>query len=366
MIIVARRPLLPIAVPNQPVAYPPDPQSLMEQRMKPRTMLVASAIAVTMLAAGCSSGGSGGGPGPLKLEKTNIVVNAFPAIDSAGLYIAKDKGLFAAEGLNVTIVPVNPDAAPPTTQVLINGQVSGKWDITAGDYVTYIQNQLGAGVTKQDLRIVAESSFLQPNVLTVMVKGDSPISQVSQLKGKNVSVNGRNDIGTLLIDSLLVSHGLTPQQIHYTTVPFPGVATALTTKGSNLTAAFAPEPFVSFGEAAAGLQELADLDQGSTQDFPVQGFAVTAQWAQKYPNTLKAFTTALAQGQQIADTDRAAVETAIEKYLRIDAQSAAFISLPAFPLNVDAVRLQRVVSTMTRFNLLPKDNHFKITSMITG
>jgi len=25
MIIVARRPLLPIAVPNQPVAYPPDP-----------------------------------------------------------------------------------------------------------------------------------------------------------------------------------------------------------------------------------------------------------------------------------------------------------------------------------------------------
>ena len=26
----------------------------------------------------------------------------------------------------------------------------------------------------------------------------------------------------------------------------------------------------------------------------------------------------------------------------------------------------RVVSAMTRFNLLPKDNHFKIASMITG
>jgi NitT/TauT family transport system substrate-binding protein len=203
-------------------------------------------------------------------------------------------------------------------------------------------------------------------VLTVMVKGDSPISQVSQLKGKNVSVNAQNDIGTLLIDSLLVSHGLNPQQIRYATVPFPGVVGALTAKGSKLTAAFAPEPFVSFGEGAAGLQELADLDQGSTQDFPIQGFAVTAGWAQKYPNTLKAFTTALAQGQQIADTDRAAVEAAIEKYLGVDAQSAAFISLPAFPLTLDAVRLQRVVSAMTRFNLLPKDNHFKISSMITG
>jgi NitT/TauT family transport system substrate-binding protein len=333
--------------------------------MKPRTMLIASAAAVTMLAAGCSSGGSGSSTAPLKLEKTSIVVNAFPAIDSAGLYIAKDKGLFAAQGLHVTIVPVNPKAAPPSTQDLIKGQVGGQWDITAGDYVTYIQNQLGAGVTKQNLRIVAEASFLQPNVLTVMVKGDSPISQVSQLKGKNVSVNAPNDIGTLLIDSLLVSHGLTPHQIHYAIVPFPGVEPTLNAKGSTLSAAFAPEPFVSFGESA-GLQELADLDQGSTQDFPIQGYAVTSGWAQKYPNTLKAFTTALSQGQQIADTDRASVEAVIEKYLGIEPQPAAFISLPAFPLSIDSVRLQRVVSAMTRFNLLPKDNRFKISSMITG
>jgi NitT/TauT family transport system substrate-binding protein len=333
--------------------------------MKPRTMLIASAVAVTMLAAGCSSGGSGSGTAPLKLEKTNIVVNAFPAIDSAGLYIAQDKGLFAAQGLHVTIVPV-PKGPPPSTQDLIKGQVGGQWDITAGDYVTYIQNHLGAGVPRQDLRIVAESSILQPNVLTVMVKGNSPISQVSQLKGKNVSVNAANDIGTLLIDSLLVSHGLKPQQVHYATVPFPVVATALTAKNSTLTAAFAPEPFVSFGEAQAGLQELADLDQGSTQDFPIQGYAVTAEWAKKYPNTLKAFTTALAQGQQIADTDRAAVETAIEKYLGIDTQSAAFISLPAFPLSIDSVRLQRVVSAMARFGLLPRDTRFEVASMITG
>jgi NitT/TauT family transport system substrate-binding protein len=333
--------------------------------MKPRNMLIASAVAVAMLAAGCSSGGSGGGTPRLKLEKTNIVVNAFPAIDSAGLYIAQDKGLFAAQGLHVTIVPL-PQGPPPSTQNLIDGQVAGKWDITAGDYVTYIEDQLGAGTPQHDLRIVAEGSFLQPNVLTVLVKGGSEISQVGQLKGKNVSVNAPNDIGTLLIDSLLVSHGLTPRQIHYTTVPFPGVADALIAAKSTLTAAFAPEPFVSAGEAEAGLQELADLDQGSTQDFPVQGYAVTADWAKKYPNTLKAFTTALSQGQQIADTDRAATEAAIEKYLGIPKKSAAFISLPAFPLSVDPVRLQRVVSAMSRFGLLPGNTSFKVTSMLGG
>ncbi len=140
-------------------------------------------------------------------------------------------------------------------------------------------------------------------------------------------------------------------------MPFPGVVDALTTRNSPLAAAFAPEPFVSGGEAA-GLQELADLDQGSTQDFPIQGYAVTAAWAKKYPNTLKAFTTALSQGQQAADTDRAAVETALQKFLGIQPQPAAFISLPAFPLGMDAVRLQRVVSAMTRFGLLPKTTDF--------
>jgi NitT/TauT family transport system substrate-binding protein len=310
---------------------------------------------------------SGGGSPRLELEKTDIVVNAFPAIDSAGLYIAQDQGLFAAQGLHVKIVPVPVNTPPPSTQDLVDGQEKGLYDITAGDYVTYIEDQLGAGAPKADLRIIAESSFLQPNVLTLLVKGGSPITQVSQLKGKVVSVNAPNDIGTLLVDSLLVSHGLTPRQVHFNnTVAFPAVVPTLTAPNSPVVASFAPEPFVSGGEAAAGLEELADLDQGSTQDFPIQGYAVTAKWAKQNPNTLKAFTIALSQGQQIADTDRAAVENVLAKYLGIERQSAAFISLPAFPLGVDAVRLQRVVSAMKRFGLLPKSTNFQVTSMITG
>jgi NitT/TauT family transport system substrate-binding protein len=265
----------------------------------------------------------------------------------------------------VTIVPVtNP---PPTPQEMINGQVQGKYDITACDYVTYIDDQLGAsGAPKADLRIIAEASFLQPDVLTVMVKGGSPVTQVGQLKNRVVSVNAPNNIGSILIDSLLAAYGLTTRQVHYSYVSFPAVAPTLLNSRSGVTASFAPEPFVSLGEAKFGLQELADLDQGSTQNFPIQGYGVTAAWAKKYPNTLKAFTTALSQGQQIADTDRAAVETAIEQYLAIPKETAAFISLPTFPLGVNSVRLQRVVNSMVRFGLLPKGTKFHVSSMIEG
>jgi NitT/TauT family transport system substrate-binding protein len=330
--------------------------------MKSRDLLTACATAIVVLAAGCSSASGDGAP--LKLEKTSIVVDAFPAIDSAGLYIAQTDGLFARQGLNVTIVPVQSPA--PTTQSLIDGQLKGSYDITAGDYVTYIDNQLGIGRPRTNLRIIAEASFLQPNVLALLVRGGSPVTSIAGLKNKTVSVNAANDIGTLLIDSLLVEHGLSPKQVQFNNdVAFPDVAAQL--DSGTISAGFAPEPFVSQDEELSGIQELADLDQGSTQDFPVEGYAVTQAWAQKYPNTLLAFTRALSQAQEIADSNRSAAESAIEKYLNIPATFAASISLPTFPTGLDSVRLQRVVSAMNRFGFLPpQDQSFKITSMTAG
>ncbi|MGH3258124.1 MAG: ABC transporter substrate-binding protein [Streptosporangiaceae bacterium] len=321
--------------------------------MKFQGASLASAVALIFVAAGCS--GSGGGAGLPAPEKPNIVVDAFPAIDSAGLYVAQMDHLFAAQGLNVTIETAQ------TTQTEIDGQVQGRYDITTGDYVTYINNELTG---RAKLRIVVKASFLQPNVLTLLVRSGSSITSAGELRDKSISINAPDDIGTLLVDSLLVEHGIPPKDVKFdSNVAFPAVAASLV--GDKISAPFAPEPFVSLDEQKHGIQELADLDQGSTVDFPIQGYAVTQAWADKYPHTLAAFLRALSQGQEIADTDRTAVELALGKYLQISRQTAAFLSLPSFPTGVDPARLQRVVSAMLRFGLLPRsDGSFSITSMV--
>jgi NitT/TauT family transport system substrate-binding protein len=322
----------------------------------------AAAAAIALLA-GCSgtSGGSvaGGGAsgsanaGPL--EKTSIVIDAFPAIDSAGLFIAEQRGLFKAQGLNVTI------KLAATSQTAIDGQLKGSYDITSADYVTYVDNAL---LKKAPLRIVEESSFLQPNVLTLLVKAGSGVESVKQLRNKTVSLNAPNDIGTLLVDSLLTDHGVPLSSVNFNNnVPFPNVQDDLS-KGK-VDAAFAPEPFVSLDGMNAGTQILADLDQGGTNDFPIQGIAVTQSWARANPNTLAAFERAYAQGQQLADTDRAAVEAAVEKFLGLPPLAAALVSLPSFPTGVDAVRLQRLVDAMVRFGLLNKRySGFKVATIV--
>jgi NitT/TauT family transport system substrate-binding protein len=320
--------------------------------MRLRRTSIAATVAIAVLA-GCSGGASGGGGGPL--EKTNIVVDAFPAIDSAGLFIAEQRGLFKAQGLNVTIKLAS------TSQAAINGQLAGTYDITSADYVTYVDNAL---LDKAPLRIVAESSVLQPNVLTLLVKAGSRVQSVQQLKHQVVSVNAPNDIGTLLVDSLLTDNGVPLNSVTFNNnVAFPDVGQELSS--GKVDAAFAPEPFVSLDGMQAGTEVLADLDQGGSAGFPIQGVAVTQSWARANPNTLAAFERAYTQGQQIADTDRSAVELAIEQFLGLPKLAAALVSLPNFPTGVDPVRLQRLVDAMVRFGLLGKQYaNFKISTII--
>jgi NitT/TauT family transport system substrate-binding protein len=83
----------------------------------------------------------------------DTTVAAIPAVDLAGLYIAQDRGLFARQGLHVTIVPV------PSSQSVISQQLAGQIDISAGSYVAYLAAQ-AAGAR---FRILAEAATLSPD-----------------------------------------------------------------------------------------------------------------------------------------------------------------------------------------------------------
>jgi NitT/TauT family transport system substrate-binding protein len=312
-----------------------------------------------VLGAGCESPSSGP-PKVSGLEKTNLTVGAVPVADEAGLYIAQDEGLFAAEGLHVTIDPILSSADST------KGQNDGKFDITAGNAVSYVQEQ----VTHQsDLEIVAEGSLMQANNQALYTLPGSPVTNISDLKGRRIGVNVLNNIGTLLISSVLQEHGMSVRDVHFVAVPFPALGQAL--KQRKIDAAWLPEPTASADAQSMGLEELADLDQGATAGFPVGWYVVTKAWAKKYPRTLAAFLDALRAGQQIADGNRTAVERAMEKLpapFTVSPVIAAVMSIETYPLtiapDINQVRVQRVADEMLRFHMLKTS--FQVSSMLGG
>src|SRR5580692_8175257 len=93
-------------------------------------------VMITMLAAGCGSGtGTVPAAAAISPQAPDVTVAAIPAVDLAGLYIAQSRGLFARQGLHVKVVPV------PSAQSIIDDQLAGKIDISAGSYVAYIAAQ---------------------------------------------------------------------------------------------------------------------------------------------------------------------------------------------------------------------------------
>src|SRR5690348_15764148 len=320
--------------------------------------LMITAVALA-LAAGCSSHGAPAGAGAPRLEKADLDVAVVPALDSAGFFVALYGGLFKAQGLNVHFTPAT------SSETVIADQVKGQFDVTGGNYVSYIQAQQRH---EADLYIVAEASVMGPATQGIYTMPDSKISDLSGLEGKTIAINAPKNILYLLAASVLAEHGVNPRLVRFVSVPFPNMTAKL--QSGAISAALLPEPFASGAEEAQGIVPLADLNQGATTSFPVAGYVVTKQWAAKYPHTLAAFYTAIEEGQQIADTNRADVEEAmmdIPAPFGVSRQTAAVLALGSYPVShgpagsVDKIRLERVVSVMQQFIGFPK---FNIDSML--
>ena len=324
-------------------------------RVRGRALLVT--VVALAVAAGCSSGQDAAGT--QGLEKTNLNVAVVPALDSAGFFVALYQGLFKAQGLTVTFHPAT------SSETVIAAQTQGVYDITGGNYVSYVQAQQKR---RADLYIFAEGSVMQPGAQGIYTMPDSKIRTLSDLRGKTIAINARQNILYLLAASVLTGHGIKPGLVHFANIPFPDMPTAL--KSGAVSAAVLPEPFASGAEEAQGAEPLVDLDQGATANFPVAGYVVTKQWAARNPHTLAAFYRALEQGQQVADTSRSWVEQSMMDLpapFGVSRETAAILALDSYPFSdgpvgsVDRVRLERVVDVMRQFIRFPK---FTIDSML--
>src|SRR5690242_1941575 len=235
-----------------------------------RTGVAAAVNGLAALAAVCS-GNSGHASGP---EKTTIVVGAVPAVDTAGLYIAQQRGYFAAEGLRVKIEPI------VSSELAISRQLAGVYDITFGGYVSYIQADAGQ---RAGLRIIAEGSTMGPGEQGLLTMPGSRVTTLAGLRKASVALNVVNNVGTILVGSALAQVGLSPSAVKFVQIPFPEMAAALSRH--QVDAAWMPEPFVSSTEEQLGALDISDLDSGAVTGFPLVGYAATRAWERRYPRT---------------------------------------------------------------------------------
>ena len=303
---------------------------------------VAAAL-VAVAGAGCTSSPAapdGAGTGAAGL--THINVGVLPIIDDAPVFIARQRGLFRAQGLEVT--PVILGSGEASTQELL----SGKLQFAFSNYVTTVL----AASEGAKLRIVADGAQTLPGTNVLMIAKNSAIRSVPDLRGKTIAVNALGNIGSLMVDSTLRTYGVPVNSVKFKVIAFPSMAAALA--DHSVDAAWVSEPFITQSGEQIGAEELADTASGPMTNFPIAGYEAQLGYAQEHPSVVAAFQRAIRQAQVLAAT-RSVVERALPTYIngmapRLDAA----VHLDSYPTSLSQARLQRVADMMLQGGMLQR------------
>jgi NitT/TauT family transport system substrate-binding protein len=301
--------------------------------------LAAGAAVLALVLVACGGGGDSGSSGD---GRQKVTVAALPLTDAAALYIARDRGLFVKEGLDVSIQPVQQSIQ--ALPALSKGQVDM---IASANYVTFLQADEKGTL---DLRILAEGVRTAPHMMDVLVPKDSPIKTAADLKGKTVAVNILNNIQSLTLDAILDQQGAGHPV--YRQIAFPQMGPAL--QKGQVDAVHAVEPFDSAIQGELKARVLLDGGSAPVQSLPISGYVTTGAFAEKHAKAARAFKRAIEAASKIAAQDPAAVRAELPKYTKVTADQAKTINLPAYPATTDAAQLRRLVELMRKQGLLKK------------
>jgi NitT/TauT family transport system substrate-binding protein len=327
-----------------------------------------AAIAAAGTLAGCAVAGGTTDAATAPLEQRTITVDSVPTAEEGGLYVAQAQGFFAQQGLHVKIKSITGgEVGLPDLQ-------KGRAQLVAGNYVSFILAQIAGkwGATPKtvkpvNMRIIAAGSEIQPGTEALYVMPGSKFQTVAKLAKAHarVGLDAANDVGDVMMGALLAGSGYQLSAVKQV-IPkdgFPALLSML--QAGKVDAAWLPQPLAEIAEQRFGAVPIADFDQGSVQGFPFTGYIGTAQWVRDHPNTVAAFLRALNEGQRLADTNRSAVESAMEEYTGIKPIVAATMAIDTYPLDMDVPQLQRVADSMFEFGLTGDANApYKISKMI--
>ena len=150
------------------------------------------------------------------ITQTNISIGLgyIPDIQFAPFYVAKSKGYYSAEGLNVTF-------HHGIVNDIIGAMVLGKDNLAfaSGDEVLVARSK--------NLKVVDVSTIFQKYPVSLIVPADSPIKTLADLKGHSIGEPGPFGATHIGLLALLYQAHLTPNDVHIQAIGFTQVAALL-------------------------------------------------------------------------------------------------------------------------------------------
>jgi NitT/TauT family transport system substrate-binding protein len=261
-------------------------------------------------------------------QKVPLRVAYIPVVTWLPALVAKDEGIFDANGLDVTFTKF-------PTLVTLPPTLGRQFDLvptTAPDLLNAVAGGLNIAAVAGETVETANNKSYQ-----VLVRPDSGINSPKDLAGKRVAGPG---IGSVMHVALLYwvkQDGGDPRAVTGVEAQFPVMSDML--KSGRVDAVEQLEPFVG-QMLAAGFKSLGDplLAVADPVLFPF--WIADADWARANRGVLKRFVTSLEAGLQVIKNDDAKARAVLAKYSGLPEAVIARIPLPAYDFRISPAQLE--------------------------
>lgn len=302
---------------------------------------VLAALLVVLPAAGCGSDQ----PAPSSPGRPDDVdVGLISILDVAPIYLGKAKGFFAEHHINLTLRPA--EAGTETIPAVLNGD----YQFGYSNIVTLLAAKAQGLPVKITNNGNNSTGVDGDDFGSLMVRGDSPIRSVSDLKGRKVAVNVLQNIVELSVRASAKKAGIDPDAVQYVKLGFPDMPAALAS--GQVDAAFVVEPFQQIVLSQGG-RSIASSLVDAAPDLSVAMYFTSEQLLARNPDLARRFTDAMNESLRYAQSHPDEVRATLPSYTKIPAEVIPKLVLPKFPTEVNRKSVEAVATFGEQQKILP-------------
>jgi len=221
--------------------------------------------------------------------ETKVEVILFPGVLATGVFVARDLGLFADEGLEVEIEHT------PNSKYLVTELVKGTYQIAQASIDNFFAYQSGQGAApldrEPDLRVFMGGATLDLNLVV-----GPDIGSYDELRGRTIGVDAATTGWAFVMLTMLERGGLSKDDYLLREVGNTKKLSEALVSGDIKAAIL----FGSYFDEAVG-QGMTRLDGSHERIGPYQGssFAVSDAWAKAHPDVVTGFSRAYVRAMDV-------------------------------------------------------------------
>lgn len=282
-------------------------------------------------------------------KKETVRVGYLPITASLPLFVGQEQNFFAKQGIEVT--PVKFEASNTMSDALLQGQIDV--ETSAASTVAFLVEEKTPGKFKV---FGDNTNGTQDPLSALLVKSDSKINSISDLKGKKIGSFPGVQAVTLL-KRYLKMNGLDPEKdVQIQEMKQDLQLQSLTSGQIDAVLSYEPNPTIAIANGSAKAIVVDVLSRASVDPYPTGVFAFSQSFINKNPAVAKRFVKAFDKSMDYSNANQMTTRSYLPKFMPIDENTSQNVPLPHFETlkNLDISGMQKLANVFFEEGVLKK------------